>query len=194
MFVVRGDRSRRLTWAEAAAKVPVEGLTVQGSRAEDYAGLYEGKIAGVQFVEIEVDVGTGKIRVVKVVAVQDCGRVINPLLAESQINGGVIQGLSYALFEDRLLDPPTGRMVNANLEQYKIAGSLDVPEIVAIPHSVAMGFNSAGVLGIGEPPVIPTAGAIANAFAHATGRRLFELPMTPARVLDLLGREEGQHA
>src|SRR5206468_1895842 len=160
VFHPRSDPARRLTFKQVAAKIPGEVLTVQGSRAEDYSGLYKGLIAGVQFVEIEVDTGTGKIRVVKVVALQDCGRVVNPLLAESQINGGVIQGLSYALFEDRLMDPATGRMVNPNLEQYKIAGSLDVPEIVAIPFNAPVGYNNAGVLGLGEPPVVPTAAAI----------------------------------
>ena len=185
MFVAQEDPKKRVTFKQVAGKIPGEVLTAQGSRAEDYEG-YNDKIAGVQFAEVEVDTGTGKVRVVKVVAVQDCGRVINPLLAESQINGGVIQGLSFALFEDRILDPATGRMLNPNLEQYKIAGSLDIPEIVAIPFTAPSGFNNAGVLGLGEPPVVPTAGAIANAFYHATGVRMLELPMTPARVVAAL--------
>jgi xanthine dehydrogenase YagR molybdenum-binding subunit len=186
VFRAGGGSGASLSFRQVAAKIPGEVLTAQGSRAENYEG-FEDLIAGVQFAEVEVDTRTGTLRVVKVVAVQDCGRVINPLTAESQINGGVIQGLSFALFEERLLDPATGRMVNPNLEQYKIAGSLDIPEIVAIPFTVAAGSNNIGALGIGEPPAVPTAAAIANAFHHATGARLFELPMTPARVLAALG-------
>lgn len=185
LFYVTSDPSRTLTFKQVAARIPGELLTAQGSRAADYEG-FDDRIAGVQFAEVTVDTGTGKIKVEKVVAVHDCGRVINPLTAESQIGGGVVQGLSYALFEDRLLDPVTGRMLNANLEQYKIAGPLDIPEIVAIAFSVPVGFNSIGALGLGEPPVIPTAAAIANAVHHATGVRMLQLPMTPSRVLAAL--------
>ena len=176
---------KKLALAELARRLPESGLTVQGSRVADHAGGPD-LIAGVQFAEVEVDVGTGRIRVLRIVAVHDCGRVINPLLVESQINGGIIGGLSFALHEERILDPATGLMLNANLEQYKIAGAIDVPEIEVIPFHLEVGFTNTGALGIGEAPIIPTAGAIANGVAHATGVRVRDLPMTPDRVLAAL--------
>jgi len=114
--------------------------------------------------------------------VADCGLVLNRLAAESQVNGGVIQGISYALYEERLMDPRTGTMVNADLENYKIAGALETPEI----EIVLFDQPERGVIGLGEPPTIPTSAAIANAVANALGVRMKELPMTPDRVLDAL--------
>jgi len=123
------------------------------------------------------------------VAVQDCGLPLNRLTAENQILGGVIQGISYALLEERVVDHRFGVMLNPNVEQYKIAGSLDVPEIEPILFDVYLGSNATGTIGIGEPPTIPTAAAVANAVADALGVRLYELPMTPARVLAALARK-----
>jgi xanthine dehydrogenase YagR molybdenum-binding subunit len=112
---------------------------------------------------------------------------MNILQLESQVNGGVLQGISYALYENRRLDRNTGIMVNPNLEQYKILGAKETPKIDAhfIEHYIARSSTDAG--GIGEPATIPTAAAIANAFYNATGARVRELPMTPARVLAALG-------
>ena len=101
------------------------------------------------------------------------------------MNGAVVQGLSYALFEERLMDSETGTMVNAELENYKIAGALETPEIEVVLYDQP----ERGVVGIGEPPTIPTSAAIANAVYHAVGVRVRELPMTPDRVLGAL--EEG---
>lgn len=118
------------------------------------------------------------------VAVADCGLILNRLTTESQINGGVIQGVSYALFEERLLDPHTGLMVNPNYESYKIVGALETPEIEIVLYDEP----ERGVIGIGEPPTIPTAGAIANAVYNAIGIRMRELPITPDKVLNALAR------
>ena len=133
-----------------------------------------------------MDTETGIIKVKRVVAVHDCGRPMNRLTVENQIQGGIIQGISYALFENRILDRNTGVMVNPNLEQYKIAGSLDVPEIESIVLDVNRGANSTGAQGIGEPATVPTAAAIANAVYHAIGVRIRELPMTADRILTAL--------
>jgi xanthine dehydrogenase YagR molybdenum-binding subunit len=184
---VAADPGKSIPWAELCAKIDGPALVAHADRSPNYGG-FAGGAAGVQFAEVEVDVETGEIHVVKVVAVHDCGRVVNRMAVESQINGGVIQGLSYALLEDRILDRPTGRMVNPNLEDYKILGALETPEIESIAFDVANGMNSVGLLGIGESPVIPTAAAVANAVANATGARVFELPMTPDRVLAALAR------
>jgi xanthine dehydrogenase YagR molybdenum-binding subunit len=177
---------RALTFKQACGLMAVDAINALGRGA---VGLpsFTGEVAGVQFAEVEVDTETGSVRVIKVVAVQDCGLVVDPLTARSQINGGVIQGISYALFEDRLLDRRSGDQVNADFLNYKIAGSLDMPEIVAITFSVAQGMSCTGVSSLGEPPTVPTAGAIGNAVANALGVRVRSLPITPAKVLAALG-------
>jgi xanthine dehydrogenase YagR molybdenum-binding subunit len=142
---------------------------------------------GAQFAEVEVDLGTGQVRVLRIVAVHDCGRIVNPLTFSSQIEGGIIQGLGFALMEQRVVDQRFGTVMNANLEQFHIPTIRDVPEIDIVlldrPNTYA---NTLGALGAGEPPIIPTPGAIANAVAHAIGRPVSGLPLTPDRVLDLL--------
>jgi xanthine dehydrogenase YagR molybdenum-binding subunit len=145
-------------------------------------------LGGVQFVQVVVDTETGIIRVERVVAVHDCGRPMNLLTLENQVNGGILQGISYALYEDRRLDRNTGIMVNPNMEEYKIIGSKDIPQIEVhfIDDYLARSSTDAG--GIGEPAKIPTAAAVANAVYNATGVRIYELPMTPARVLTALGK------
>ncbi|KAB2878809.1 xanthine dehydrogenase family protein molybdopterin-binding subunit [bacterium] len=178
---IQSDTTKGLTWKQVASKIVGEKFTVTGERFKDHlqAGPF---IAGVQFADVEVDTETGVVKVKRIVAVHDCGRPMNRLTLESQINGGIIQGVSYALFENRLLDAQTGIMVNPNLEQYKIAGSMDIPEIESVVIDVNRGQSSTGAMGIGEPATIPTAAAIANAVFHATGVRVRELPMTPAVV------------
>jgi xanthine dehydrogenase YagR molybdenum-binding subunit len=167
--------------------------TVRGfaSRARDYGGWndddkFTATIGGAQFVEVEVDTETGIVRVLRALAVHDCGRPVNRLAIESQINGGIIQGVSYALHERRTLDLQTGRMVNPDLEQYRIAGARDVPAIEAVVLDHFRGRSNTDVSGIGEPATVPTCAAIANAVAHAIGARVRSLPLTPARVLAAL--------
>jgi xanthine dehydrogenase YagR molybdenum-binding subunit len=182
----------RMTFKQAASKLQTEQIAARADRAKDYSAAGEGNVriqyGGVQFAEVSVDTETGVIKVERVVAVHDCGRPLNPLAVESQINGGVLQGVSYALYEDRVLDRATGRMVNANLEQYKIAGARETPKIEAVVIEEYLGRSSTDAGGIGEPATIPTAGAIANAVYNATGVRVREIPMTPARVLAALTR------
>jgi xanthine dehydrogenase YagR molybdenum-binding subunit len=142
---------------------------------------------GAQFAEVEVDTDTGEIRVLKIVAAHEFGRVLNPLTASSQIEGGVIQGLGFALYEERVLNHLSGRIVNANLHDYKIPTALDIPEIESVLINMPdEKINSVGVKGLGEPPIIPTAGAIANAVYDAIGVPVRETPMTPQRVLEAL--------
>ena len=199
---VRSDPGKSLAFRAAAARLRTEELRASASRSDDYGGFETarpgsgrvgiGGYGGVQFAEVAVDVETGIIRVERVVAVHDCGRPLNPLTLESQINGGVIQGISYALFEDRRLDPKTGRMLNPNLDQYKIAGARETPAIEIVLLEEYRGRNSTDAGGIGEPSTIPTAAAVANAVYNAIGVRVRELPMTPARVLAALARKEGR--
>ncbi|HEY4957764.1 MAG TPA: molybdopterin cofactor-binding domain-containing protein, partial [Caldimonas sp.] len=163
------------------------------SRSDDYAGfrrrigsdaaLALQDLGGVQFAEVAVDTETGIVRVERVVAVHDCGRPMNPKLIESQVQGGVLMGLSYALFEQRVLDRHTGRMVNANLEQYKLAGPSETPAIDVILLENYQGHSATDAYGIAEPANIATAPAIANAVCNAIGVRMRSLPMSPATVL-----------
>jgi xanthine dehydrogenase YagR molybdenum-binding subunit len=188
--------AKSLTFRQVCRRMKTEQIAERSQRTQNY-GAVPGQrqrmdlYGGVQFAEVAVDVETGVVRVERVVAVHDCGRPINPLALESQINGGIIQGVSYALFEDRILDRATGFMVNPNLEQYKIAGSRETPVIDVHLIEEYRGRSSTDAGGIGEPATVPTAAAIANAFYNATGARIREIPMTPARVLAALARKGG---
>ena len=185
--LVPGEQELR----SAARKLKGRSVRATGERAKDYGGWKEDRytttIGGAQFAEVEVDTETGLLRVLRVVAVHDCGRPVNRLALESQINGGIIQGISFALFERRALDQSTGRMVNADLERYRIAGSKDVPRIESTIIESYLGRTNTDVSGIGEPATVPTAAAVANAVFHATGKRVRHTPMTPAVVLAALG-------
>ncbi len=186
-----------LPFRNACKALPTEFVEVTATRKPDYGGferdfggrggLGVGGMGGVQFVEVEVDTETGIINVERIVAVHDCGRPINPLGVESQIQGGILQGISYALFENRILDSQSGHMVNPTLDTYKILGSRETPQINVRIIEQYHGRSNTDAGGIGEPATVPTAAAIANAFYNATGKRVRELPMTPDVVLNALG-------
>jgi xanthine dehydrogenase YagR molybdenum-binding subunit len=178
---------RQASFREACGLIGDGGLQVRGTRRPNYDG-FDGQTAGCQFAQVAVDVETGVIAVEKVVAVHDCGRVIDTLTSRSQVHGGVIQGISYALYEERRLDKNLGDMVNPTFDTYRISGMADTPEIDVVLTSVASGFNNAGMMGLGEPVTVPTAGAVAGAVFNALGVQLCELPMTPDRVLAALGK------
>ena len=151
------------------------------------AGLSASGTSGVQAAEVEVDVETGVTRVKRIVCVQDMGLVVDMKTATTQIYGGIISCINYALFEDRILDRNTAQMVNADMEWYRIAGMSDIPQIdVRI-----MNQPERGVVGIGEPPAVSTAAAITNAVRNATGVTIRSLPLTPDKVLAALERAGG---
>jgi xanthine dehydrogenase YagR molybdenum-binding subunit len=191
----RGRPERGMTFAEAVKKANFDEIVHRADRREDYDG-YRAKlgdlhisrqgIGGVQFAQVAVDTETGVVKVERVVAVHDCGRPINPKLIESQIYGGVIQGVSYALYEERHLDPATGVQLNANIDQYKIVGSRETPTIEVHVIEQLGRQSSTDARGVAEPANVATAAAIANAFYNATGKRIRTLPMTPANVLAAL--------
>ncbi|MGQ0641247.1 MAG: xanthine dehydrogenase family protein molybdopterin-binding subunit [Gemmatimonadaceae bacterium] len=144
---------------------------------------------GAQFAEVEVDRETGHVRVLRIVAAHDVGRVINPTLAESQLEGGILQGMGYGLYEERVLDGASGLPLNPTTHDYKIPTIADCPDIDArCIESVDARANHVGARGLAEPPVIPTAPAIANAVADALGVDLTELPLTPWRVVAAIER------
>jgi len=161
----------------------------QGSRAPN-PGQVAIRTFGAQFAEVEVDIETGAVRVIKIVASHDCGRVLNPLTLSSQMEGGVIQGLGYALMEQRLMDPNLGIVVNPNLEGYHLPTMLDIPEIeVLMIDRADPNINNLGAKGAGEPPIIPTAPAIVNAVYDAIGVAIHKLPLTRETVLEALDQD-----
>jgi len=129
-----------------------------------------------------------------VLAVHDCGRVMNELTLRTQVNGGVVLGVGYALMEQRIMDSSLGVVLNPNFDQYKPCGIKDVPRINVLFTEVASGNNCTGAYGIGEPATIPTAAAIANAVGDALGVHVRSLPITPARVLEALAAQQAQQA
>src|SRR5664280_1864558 len=167
--------ARGANWAAACKKLGVNPVVVQG---EWQQGLSSSGVGGVQFAEVEVDTDTGFVKVKKITCVQDGGLIVSKLTAESQANGGIIMGMGYALYEERVMDKQTGVMLNPNFETYKLPGLADMPEFDV----VFLEMPERGVIGIGEPVTIPTAAAIANAVANALGVRVSSLPITPARV------------
>ena len=184
----KNNPSKKLTWKQVCEKIPNGQFSVTGERLDDYYETERYKISGVQFAEVEVDTETGKVSVTRVFAVHDCGRVMDRLTTENQINGGIIQGISYALYENRIFDRNTGLMVNPDLEYYKIAGAMEIPVIETHIVDLNLAQSSTGAIGIGEPATVPTAAAVANAVYHAIGVRIRELPITPARILTALGK------
>ncbi len=182
---VATDKTRAVTFKQAAAKMSGESIDCLAKRPKQYE-TFRGDLAGTQFAEVEVDLETGVVRVVKMVSVNDCGLPVNPLTAENQVIGAMIQGASWALFENRVLDRNVGTMVNPNMEWYKILAPADMFEAQAILTPVANLGNNTSIAGIGEPPIVPTLAAVANAVFNAIGARVRELPITPDRVLQAL--------
>lgn len=147
-----------------------------------------------QVVEIEVDTGTGKIDVTRVVAAHDVGKAINPRQVEGQIEGGGLMGMSFGVLEE--IHVQNGMIKNANFDSYLIPTALDAPEIETIIVEEHEPSGPFGAKGVGEPALIPTAAAIANAVYDAIGVRIYSLPITPEKVLAALaekGRQPGKH-
>jgi CO/xanthine dehydrogenase Mo-binding subunit len=188
-------RDGRIQTVDGERSMPVEDLL---GRLGDFAIVGRGargpnpdgravETFAAQFAEIEVDLETGKVNVIRVVSSHDSGRIINKLMAEGQVAGGVVQALGYALLEQRIVDPATGNVLNPSLTDYLLPSSLEVPEIEAVfvePEDNLA--NNLGAKGLGEPPIIGAAVAIANAIAHATGVRIKELPVTPEKIISAL--------
>ncbi|HEY2869765.1 MAG TPA: xanthine dehydrogenase family protein molybdopterin-binding subunit [Gaiellales bacterium] len=177
------DGTLRHEITELTSKLGNASLVGHGSRGPNPDGMRINTF-GCQAVQIAVDTLTGAITVEKVWAVHDVGRIINPMGAISQVTGGVLQAIGFALTEERVVDPTTGTVVNAGLEDYKVPTIADTPEIVCEFVDSPDPHLALGIKGLGEPPIIPTAAAIGNAFAHATGVRLREAPFTSQRVLE----------
>ncbi|MCI0647255.1 MAG: molybdopterin-dependent oxidoreductase, partial [Chloroflexi bacterium] len=186
---VRGVPDKTISLGEIAAKAmefggkyaPVMG---RGRHADNTAS--PGFCA--QLVEVEVDGETGEVRPCRVVMVQDVGRAINPLGVQGQMRGGAVQGLGWALYE-RMVYDDGGQLLTGSWMEYAVPHAVQAaPEIETVIVEVPSDRGPFGARGVGEPPVIATAAAVANAIADVTGRRPTDLPMTPPRVRDQLSR------
>lgn len=207
-FQVKDQPAKNLSWKQLCATLPEAGLRVKGDWNNGGADLQAPGTRGCTFAEVDVDTETGKVRILKVVGVQDCGFVLNRLQAESQVVGSIIQGIGTALLEDRRMDNLTGRMLNPNFEEYKLCGSfeagginvnMDPPyrtlgkderAVVAIVYDNPTGKVS----GIGEPAVIGVQASIANAIFNAIGVHVASQPATPDKVLAALASKKGAMA
>jgi xanthine dehydrogenase YagR molybdenum-binding subunit len=170
-------KGQSLSWQQAVAALPAAGITSHG---EWRADLQARGVHGVCFAEVEVDVETGHVKPIKMVHIQDGGLPLNRLTMESQINGGMIQSLGMALWEGRVMDAHLGMQLNPGMGDYKIPGSLEMPELVPI---IDDDDRREAVIGIAEGCIIPAVGALANAVFNATGVRVRELPITPDKIL-----------
>ena len=194
MIRVKNDPGRSISWAQACSKLGVTPINVLGKNPDrDRGKLNDQGVGGCQMADVSVDVETGVVKINKIVAVQDCGLIIDLKTAESQVYGALIMGVSYALYEEKIMDQQTGRMLNPNMEFYRLAGLGDIGELV-VHMMTDKAFDERGVIGLGEPPVISPGAAISNAVANAIGVRVPTLPLTPDRVLAALERKGGNDA
>lgn len=188
---VEGERDPAASVAEIISRIAPHMILAQGQRGPNPKGKSI-RTFGVQCVEVEVDTETGELTLLRVVSSNDCGRIVNPTIVDSQVIGGVTQGLGFALLEERIVDTKHGIVLNANLEEYKVPTVADIPPIehaqVDLPDPAA---NSTGAKGIGEAPIVPTGPAIANAVFDAIGIRHYDAPLTRDRLLAALATQNG---
>jgi xanthine dehydrogenase YagR molybdenum-binding subunit len=191
--IVDKANKKSWSWKEACAKLGMDVIKGQtnhpasGDRPATKHPLSNQGVGGVQIAEVQVDTETGVVRLKRIVAVQDCGMVVNKQGCESQVAGGIIMNLNPALFEERIMDRTTGRQVNPDMEFYKLGGIEDMPEIIVHMHDMPQ----RGPIGIGEPPTISTTAAIGNAVFNAIGVRVPFAPFTADRVLEALSKKGG---
>lgn len=183
---VASDPTKAIAWHQACAKLGTTAITASGQRAPRGPDeLISSGVGGIQMAEVSVDIETGIVKIEKIVAVQDCGLVINLKTAESQVFGALIMGVGYSLYEEKVMDEITGRCLNPDMEFYKLAGIGDVGNF-AVHFMTGPGYDERGVIGLGEPPVISPGAAISNAVANAIGTRVPTIPITPDKVLAAL--------
>jgi xanthine dehydrogenase YagR molybdenum-binding subunit len=189
---VKADPSRALSWKQACSKLGALPVTARGKNPDKTKppDLSNSGVGGVGMADVEVDMETGVVKVKKMVAVQDCGLIIDLKMAESSCFGALVMGISYALYEEKVMGQTTGRMLNPNMEFYRLAGLNDIPELV-VHMMTGKGYDERGVIGLGEPPVISPGAAISNAVANAIGVRVPFLPLIPDKVLAALQQKAG---
>ena len=187
---LKSNPKKLIEWAKACRKLGTETISEMGSQPDRDGGkLADSGVGGVQVADVSVDMETGIIKMNKMVAVQDCGLIIDLKLAESQVYGAMIMGICSALWEERVYDQMTGDYLNADMEFYKLAGVGDIGELVV--HMMTGVYDDRGVIGLGEPPAISPMAAISNAVFNAIGARVSTVPLTPDRVLAALDKKGG---
>lgn len=182
-----GDQ--RIGFTELAEHLSGLGGPVMVSVTVNPSGLGPG--VACHIVDVEVDPDTGKVDILRYTAIQDAGKAIHPSFVEGQIQGGVVQGIGWALNE-AFIYGEDGRLLNANLLDYRMPTSLDVPMIDTVIVEVPNPHHPFGVRGVGEVPITPPPAAIANAIYNAVGVRMDVLPMSPANVLAALWKKQAQ--
>ncbi len=184
---VIGSPNNSMTWKQACAKLGMQPITARGKNPGP-GNLTSAGVGGVQMADVTVDIETGVVKMNNFVAVQDCGLIIDMKTTESQVFGAMIMGIGYALYEEKIMDSQTGRMLNPNMEFYKLAGLADIGNF-KVHMMTGKGYDERGPIGIGEPPTVSPGAAISNAVANAIGVRVPTLPLTPDRVLAALEKE-----
>ena len=180
--------SNAMSWKNACALLGPNPITKRGVNVpadSEKAGLISAGVGGAQMADVSVDIETGVVTLNELVAVQDCGLIIDLKTCESQVYGALIMGVTWALFEEAIYDQKTGRMLNADMEFYRLAGLVDVGKL-KVHMMQGQTYESRGVIGVGEPPAVSPGAAIANAVANACGVRVPYLPLTPDRVISAL--------
>ncbi len=184
---VKGSPNKSMTWEAACKKIGAGKISEMGAfnRRQPAPGMNDQGAAGVQIADVSVDTETGIVKINRYTAVTDCGLIVNPRLAESQIFGGIIMGISTALYEERHFDQATGKYLNADMEMYKLAGIGDIGDI-KVHLDIRPENDKRGVIGLGEPCAVAICAAVGNAVTNAIGVRVPHIPMTPMHVLDAL--------
>ncbi|HEX2331328.1 MAG TPA: xanthine dehydrogenase family protein molybdopterin-binding subunit [Candidatus Angelobacter sp.] len=186
---VKGTPSRSMSWKDACARLGTQPIQALGKNPGP-GDLISSGVGGAVMADVSVDTETGVVKMNKMVTVQDCGLVINLKTAESQVYGAMIMGIASTLYEEKVMDPTTGTMLNPNMDFYRLAGIGDVGELV-VHMMTGKGYDERGPIGLGEPPTVGPMAAIANAVANAVGVRVPFMPITPNRVVAALNSANG---
>ena len=191
VFQHKDDPELKLTFKELAGQLAGSGGGISSQTTVDPSGA--GGAFGTHVVDLEVDPDTGKVTILNYTIVQDAGKAIHPSYVEGQMQGGVVQGIGWALNEEYTFDGD-GRMANSSFLDYRMPTSLDLPMINTIIVEVANPGHPYGVRGVGEVPIVPPMAAIANAIARAIGIRMEHLPMSPGAILEAMWAKDGEPA
>ena len=187
-FLHKSDTDLKMTFKELCSRLNNTGGPISSQVSVDPRGA--GGAFSTHIVDVEVDPETGKVDILRYTAVQDAGKAIHPSYVEGQIQGGVVQGIGWALNEEYFFNEEGG-MVNSSFLDYRMPTSLDLPMIDTVIVEVANPGHPYGVRGVGEVPIVPPMAAIANAIHDAIGTRMEELPMSPGAVLEALWDKKG---
>ena len=185
----KSDPELRMTFKEMARQLSATGGAITGISNVEPTG--EGNGYAVHLVDLELDPATGKVEIVRYTAVQDAGKAVHPSYVEGQMQGGVVQGIGWALNEEYFFND-RGQMMNSSFLDYRMPTTLDLPMIDTVIVEVANPGHPYGVRGVGEVPIVPPMAAIANGIHQASGVRMQSLPMAPGKVLEALwGQGDG---